>query len=146
MQLVLAKELDLPVIIHSRLAHSDLVSVLREFGAIRGVVHCFNGSVAELEEYLDLGLCIGLNGIIFKKDISDAIKKIPANRILLETDCPFLSPLPEKKRNEPKYVLEVAQRVSQIRNESVQAIIGKTVENAKTLFKLNCQQKSAVLP
>lgn len=138
-QLALARELDLPIIIHSRLAHRELLDILQDEyktnGPIRGVVHCFTGTAADAWEYYQLGLYFGLNGIIFKFDINDAIVKMPLDRILLETDCPYLSPVKEVKRNEPQYVLNVAQRVAQIRREPVETIIAAAAMNTQALFR-----------
>jgi TatD DNase family protein len=139
-QLTLASELCLPAIIHSRMAHKDTIGILRGFagpgGSINGVVHCFTGTAKESGQYFDLGLYFGLNGIIFKLDLKEAVAQIPLGRILLETDCPFLSPLPEIKRNEPRFVLNVAERVAQIRNDSVDTIIEAATGNAKKLFRI----------
>ncbi len=139
-QLTLSRELGLPAIIHTRMAHKDTINALREFagpqGSVNGVIHCFTGNVDELRQYCDLGSYFGLNGIIFKLDLDEAIAKMPLERILLETDCPFLSPLPEVKRNEPRFVLNVAERVAQIRNDSVETIIEAATENAKRLFRI----------
>jgi len=139
-QLEFAKELGLPVIIHSRTAHKDVLRILKGFagpqGRIDGVVHCFSGNAKEAAQLYDLGLYFGLNGIIFKTDINEAIAGMPLDRILLETDCPFLSPLPEVKRNEPRFVANVAERVAQIRNDSVETIIEAATANARKLFKI----------
>ena len=137
-QLDLAAELGLPVVIHTRMAHEDTIKILRDFagesGKIRGVIHCFTGSANDADRYYDLGLHFGLNGIIFKLDLDQALVKMPLERILLETDCPFLSPLPEVKRNEPRFVRNVAERVAQIRNDSVDAVIEAAAANADKLF------------
>ena len=139
-QLVLARELGLPVIIHTRMAHEDTLGILRGFaglgGNVNGVIHCFTGSADEMRQYRDLGLYFGITGIIFKLDLNEAIVRMPLDHILLETDCPFLSPVPGVKRNEPKFVLNVAERVAQIRSDSVDAIIKAATENAKRLFKI----------
>jgi len=139
-QLALARELGLPAIIHSRTAHKDTIRILRDFagpgGSVNGVIHCFTGNAKEANQYYDLGLHFGLNGIIFKLDLDQAVANMPLARILLETDCPFLSPLPEIKRNEPRFVANVAERVAQIRNDSVGTIIEAATANAKKLFKI----------
>jgi len=149
-QLDLAAELGLPAIIHSRTAHKDTIRILRQFaaagGKINGVIHCFTGNAKEANQYYDLGLYFGLNGIIFKLDLGQAIANMPLDRILLETDCPFLSPpmaslaeggpLPEVKRNEPRFAMNVAERVAQIRNDSVETIIEAATANAEKLFKI----------
>lgn len=136
--LALAFDLNLPVIIHTRMAHKETIEILREFagfsGSVNGVIHCFTGNAEEMRQYRGLGLYFGINGIIFKLDLNEAIAQMPPDRILLETDCPFLSPLPEVKRNEPQFVLNVAERVAQIRNDSVETIIEVSAKNAKRLF------------
>jgi TatD DNase family protein len=138
--LQLAAELDLPAIIHSRMAHEETIGILREFagvkGKIRGVIHCFTGTAEEAGGYYDLGLYFGLNGIIFKLDLDQALVKMPLDRILLETDCPFLSPLPEIARNEPRFVKNVAERVAHIRNDSIDNVVEAATANAKKLFNL----------
>lgn len=137
-QLLFARETNLPAIFHCRMAHREMIDILRqEFkknGNIAGVLHCFTGGNAELAAYLDLGLHIGLNGIVFKMDLDDVIKKIPRRRILLETDCPYLTPPPLSGRNEPKNTMIIAQRVAQIRNESPKTLIAAANQNARELF------------
>lgn len=139
-QLALASELGLPAIIHTRKAHQDTIRVLCDFagpgGVINGVVHCFTGNANEARQYYDLGLYFGLNGIIFKMNLNEAITQIPLERILLETDCPYLSPHSEIKRNEPVYVENVAQCVAQIRRDSVDTIIKAATVNAQKLFRI----------
>lgn len=137
-QLMFARQMNLPVIIHSRMAHNDLIESLKKdfktSGPVGGVVHCFTGTVEDARQYYDLGLYFGLNGIIFKYDINDAIAKMPLDRILFETDCPYLSPSKEIKRNEPQYISLIAERVAQIRNEPMEAVIEAANENSKRLF------------
>jgi TatD DNase family protein len=135
-QIAFAKELNLPMMFHCRMAHKDLIEILKQGKEIKGAIHCFTGGLAELKEYLDLGLYIGLNGIIYKLDLDEAIKQTPRDRILLETDCPYLSPPGTQVRNIPQNVKIIAQRVSQIRNESVDAIIESSTANAKRLFRI----------
>jgi TatD DNase family protein len=138
-QLDFAREMNLPVVLHCRAAHGDLIEILKnDFGAngkLKGVVHCFTGGMAELKEYLGLGLHIGLDGIIFKMDLDEVIKKISPARILLETDCPYLTPhgAPEK-RNDPRNIKIIAQRISQIRNEPLESLAAISTQNAKELF------------
>jgi TatD DNase family protein len=139
-QLLFARETNLPAIFHCRMAHREMIDILhQEFkknGNIAGVLHCFTGGTAELAAYLDLGLRIGLNGIIFKMNLDDVIKKIPRQRILLETDCPYLAPPPLSGRNEPKNAMIIAQRVAQIRNELPEALIATANQNARELFRV----------
>lgn len=136
-QLDLAKELDLPVIIHCRMAHEDVLDILKDRN-LRGVIHCFTGTWDEAQKYLDLGFYIGINGIIFKFDIDEVIKKAPLDKILVETDCPYLTPTAEgkDKRNEPIFVKHVVQKIADLRGMTFDEIANKTTENAKKLFKI----------
>jgi len=158
-QLNLAKELNLPVVFHCRMAHQDLIEVLKlkiknEKLKIGGVIHCFTGSWKQAQEYLDMGFYLGFNGIIFKLDLDEIIKKTPLDKILIETDCPYLTPPPESGRNEPLYVKYVAERIAEIKkirakrtsfysspsfllrkNLAYEEIARITTENAQKLFK-----------
>lgn len=144
-QLKLAEELDLPVILHCRMAHDDLIKILSE-NSFRssGVIHCFTGTWKQAEKYLSMGLYLGFNGIIFKLNLDEIIKKTPLDRILLETDCPYLTPPlpaealakagPPPYRNEPMFVKYVAERIAKIKNLAPEEIVKITTENAKKLF------------
>jgi TatD DNase family protein len=138
--LALASELGLPVIIHTRMAHGDTIGILRAVagsgGNINGVIHCFTGNAEEMSQYRELGLHFGINGIIFKLSLDEAIARMPLDRILLETDCPFLSPVPETKRNEPRFVVNIAKRLAQTRNEPVETILDAATANSKKLFNI----------
>ncbi len=158
-QLNLARELNLPVIFHCRMAHEEMLAAFKEnineHGSklINGVSHCFVGTLGEAREYLKLGLYLGFNGIIFKKipglpDFEEIIKEIPLEKILVETDCPYLiPPLPRRspveqdegglsQRNEPLYVKYVAERIAKIKNLSYEEIANQTTKNAKELFRI----------
>jgi TatD DNase family protein len=135
-QLDLAKELDLPVIFHCRMAHDEMIDILGNYENLKGTIHCFTGTLEQAEKYLKMGFYIGLNGIIFKFNIDEIIKKIPLDKILIETDCPYLTPPPMAGRNEPLFVKYVAGKVAQLKSLSVEEIAGKTTENAKKLFKI----------
>ena len=129
--------MSLPVIFHCRKAHDDLIKILKEFGKINGVVHCFTGKWRQAKEYLDMGFYLGFNGIIFKLNLDEIIKKTPLERILVETDCPYLTPPGfSEKRNNPLAVKLVAQRIAEIKNKHFEEISGVTTENAKKLFKI----------
>lgn len=142
-QLDLAEELNLPVIFHCRAAHQDLIEILKnQNGRIKGVIHCFTGNAAEMQEYLSMGFFLGLNGIIFKLDLTEVVKKAPLDRILIETDCPYLTPEPMTGRNEPLYVKYVAEKIAEIKKLSCQEIINVTFNNAVKLFNLNGQIQS----
>jgi len=135
-QLELAKELNLPVIIHCRVAHSDLYEILKTQNT-KGVIHCFTGSFEDAQKYIDLGFYIGVNGIIFKLDLAEVIKKIPLDKILVETDCPYLTP-PQAgvERNEPVFVKYVVQKIADLKGITFQEVADATTQNAKKLFNI----------
>jgi TatD DNase family protein len=136
-QLEMAEGLNLPVIIHCRMAHDDIIKILENKSGITGVVHCFTGNWEQAQKYMDLGFYIGINGIIFKFKIDEVIKKIPLDKILIETDCPYLTP-PEAgiERNEPRFVKIVAKRIAELKGITFEEVVEKTTENAKKLFKI----------
>jgi len=134
-QVELARELNLPVVIHCRLAFGDILDILPS--GVRGVIHCFTGNTEQLEKFLEKGFYIGFTGIIFKLDLDEVIKKTPLDRLLIETDCPYLSPPPyQKERNIPLYVKYVAQRIAEIKGVSFDEIGEASTQNAKALFKI----------
>ena len=135
-QLDLAKELGLPVIIHCRMAFDDLLEVVSS-KTPKGVIHCFSGTWEQAQQLLELGFYLGFNGIIFKLDLDEVIKRIPMNKILVETDCPYLTPPQESGRNEPMFIKYVVQRIADIKGESFAEIAEISTENAKKLFKIN---------
>jgi len=142
--LKLAKELKLPVIFHCRMAQKDLIKTLLENPELKpekAVAHSFVGSKEELKQYLNLGYYIGFNGIIFKKiegiNFEEVIKETPLDKLLIETDCPYLSPPPFLgERNTPIYVRYIAEKIAQIKNKKIEEIESTTAQNAKTLFNL----------
>ena len=129
----LSLEANLPLIIHCRVAFDDAYEILKR-QRLKGVIHSFTGTIDDLEKFLSLGYYIGINGIIFKMDLEDVIKKIPIDRLLLETDCPFLSPPGFEERNNPLSLKIIAEEVSHIKNISLEDLIKKTDENALSLF------------
>ncbi len=141
-QIFLAKELKLPIIVHDRDAHADVVHILRSEAAdrVEGVLHCFSGDVKMVRECLDMGFYISIAGpVTFKNagQVKEVAAFIPLNRLLVETDCPYLSPEPYRgKRNEPARVRLVAQKIANIKGLSMEEIEAATTENAKRLFKL----------
>ena len=136
-QLKLAEELGLPVIFHCRMAHEDLIKILSENSSRNfGVVHCFTGTWKQAEKYLGMGLYFGFNGIIFKLKLDEIIKKTPLDRILLETDCPYLTPPQEDGRNEPIFVKYVAEEIAKIKKLSYEEVAEITTQNAQKLFKI----------
>ena len=143
-QLDLASELDLPVIIHCRDAAEPMLVELRARAATGrcpgGVMHCWGGTPAEMEAFLELGLYISFSGTVtFAKAEAthQCARQVPTDRYLVETDCPFLAPVPRRgKRNEPAYVLSVAERVAALRGESLEQVARTSTANAKKLFRL----------
>ncbi len=139
-QLSLAKTLDMPIVIHCREAYEDTLRILEEEGmrAMQGVMHCWAGSTIEAEQALSLGMYLGFGGTVtYKKaeNILDAVLITPLDRILLETDAPFLSPVPYRgKRNESAYIPVIAETIAQIKNLSVAEIAEITTSNAEQLF------------
>lgn len=137
-QLDLASELDLPVIIHCRMAFDDLYEILKT-RKNKGMIHCFTGNWKEAEKFLELGFCIGLNGIIFKLDLDEVIKKAPLDKLLIETDCPYLTPPKaggKETRNEPIFVKYVAEKIAELKGTSFDEVASATTANAKKLFKI----------
>lgn len=140
-QIGLAEELNLPLIFHCRAAHEDLINMLdakynTQNTKLRGVVHCFTGNSEQAEKYLGKGFYLGFNGIIFKLNLDEVIKNTPLEKILIETDCPYLTPFPMVGRNEPLYAKYVAEKIAQIKGETSEKIANITTENAKKLFKI----------
>ncbi len=137
-QMDLAEELNLPIIFHCRMAHDDLIKMLSESSSRSfGVIHCFTGTWKQAEKYLGMGLYLGFNGIIFKLNLDEIIEKTPLDRILLETDCPYLTPpMADNKRNEPSYVKYVAEKIAKIKGLSFEELTEITTKNAKKLFKI----------
>jgi len=132
----LAKELGLPVIIHCRMAHNEMIEILKSRN-LRGVIHCFTGTLEQAKKYVELGFYLGINGIIFKFNIDEVIKNIPLEHFVLETDCPYLTPVgaPEK-RNEPIFMEYTIQKIAELKNITVEEVSQKTTENAKKLFHI----------
>lgn len=142
-QLELARELNLPVIFHCRSAYQELINIIKNKKwnmEQKAVMHCFSGTWEEAREYLEMGFYIGFNGIIFKLDLKEVIKNTPPDRILLETDCPYLLPpsLFEEglTRNEPLYIKYIAKEVAKLKNLSYEEISEITTQNAKKFFKI----------
>ncbi|HLG19913.1 MAG TPA: TatD family hydrolase [Bdellovibrionota bacterium] len=138
----LALELQLPVSIHTRSAFDDTYRFVRErsiFERVGGVLHCYTGSSEDARRFLDLGAYISFSGIVtFKKSeaLRDVVRSIPMDRLLVETDAPFLAPEPYRgKRNEPAYVVRVAETIASLKNISVDEVARATTENTKRLFR-----------
>ncbi len=141
-QLQLAREARLPVIIHTREAEDETIQLLKSDWAgadIPGIMHCFSGSLALARQAIELGFLISFSGIVtFKKadDLREIAAQVPLDRLLIETDCPFLAPVPFRgKRNEPAYVVEVARCLAELRELSLDEIARITTENFARVFK-----------
>ena len=143
-QLKLANELNLPVIVHCRDAAKEMLEVFSKLSSNgncpRGVMHCWSGNINEMREFLELGFFISFSGnVTFKNavDIHECAKAVPSSRFLVETDSPFLAPVPHRgKRNEPSFLRHVVEKISELRGESFSEIAEKTTKNARQLFGL----------
>ena len=134
----LAANTGLPVIVHVRDAFCEAARCLRDYQG-EGVIHCYTGGPSELAGFLERGLHISFSGVITYgsgQKVREAAKIVPADRILVETDCPYLSPAPERRRrNEPAYVVRVVERMAQLRGETIDEIARLTYRNASQLFR-----------
>ncbi|WP_100400532.1 TatD family hydrolase [Bacillus sp. FJAT-44742] len=142
-QIRLAKKVNLPIIIHDRDAHQDIVDILKEEKAeeVGGIMHCFGGSLEIARECLKMNFHISFGGpVTFKnaKRPKEVAKEIPMDKLLVETDCPFLAPHPYRgKRNEPAYVKLVAEKIAELKEISLEEVAEQTTSNAKKLFNIN---------
>ena len=137
-QLALAQELDLPVVIHAREADDDLLAALRAFPKVRAVLHSFSSGIALLEGALALGHWASFSGMATFKNwtLDDAIRLVPSGRLMVETDAPYLAPVPFRgKRNEPAFVKQVAERVAAVRGESFDAVAAHTTAACREFFR-----------
>ena len=137
-QLSLAREKDLPVIIHDREAHADCLSIVRQYPGLRGVFHCFSGSPEMAEELLRLGWYLGFDGPITYKNARKApevLAACPLDRVLIETDSPYLSPVPLRgKRNDPGNLSHICRKIAEIKNLDPEEAAARTAENGYALF------------
>lgn len=138
-QTELAKKLDMPVIVHDREAHGDTLEILKKLKP-KGVVHCFSGSREMAKEIIKLGMYIGINGVVTFQNARkslEVVRDIPLDRLLLETDCPYLAPVPHRgKRNDSSLIPHIAEKISDILDIEPQEIIDAACENGKRLFSL----------
>jgi len=147
-QLQAARECDLPVVIHTREAESETIEILKsDYAGVerRGVFHCFSGSMQLAQRAIELGFMISFSGIVtFKKadELREVAKQVPLDRLLIETDCPYLSPIPHRgKRNEPAYVVEVARCLAGLHGVEVEEIGRVTTENFNRFFTITSSQR-----
>lgn len=138
MQMELAKETGLPVIVHERDAHEDGLAIVKSFPTVQGVFHCFSGSAELARQLVDLGWYIGFTGVLTFKNARRAIEAaatIPLERIVLETDCPYMAPEPYRgRRNDPTYLYRMAEKLGEIRGISAEEAAAITAQNGKRLY------------
>ena len=139
-QLTLGRKLNLPVVLHMREATQDMLGILREHQGVRGVLHCFSGSAETAEICIDLGLCISFTGTVtFKnaKKTIDAARVVPLERLMAETDCPYLSPEPKRgTRNDPSNVRYVLEKLAEIKGVTFEEMCARNEQNAKGLYAI----------
>ena len=138
-QIILANELELPVIVHDREAHEDTMNLLKRYKP-KGVVHCFSGSAEMAKEVLKLGMYIGLGGAVTFKNARKPLEVaeiVPEDRLLLETDCPYMAPVPFRgRRNSSDLIVYSAEKLAEVRHTDTQKLINTANENARRLFKI----------
>jgi TatD DNase family protein len=138
-QVILANKLNLPVIVHSRDAHNDTLEILKKYKP-KGVLHCFSGSVEVAKEVIKLGMYIGLGGAVTFKNARvplEVAEFVPLDRLLLETDCPYMSPVPMRgKRNQSTYISFVAEKIAEVKNLTKEEVLTTANQNAYKLFNI----------
>lgn len=139
-QLALAKEIDMPVIIHSREASQECFDIIKASGVNKGVIHCYSGSWQMAQDYINMGFYIGIGGVLTYSNARrtvEVVEKIPLDKIVIETDCPYLAPIPMRgKRNNSMYLEYVAEKISQITGVPHKEVASITTANAKKLFSI----------
>ena len=139
-QMALARELDLPVIVHDREAHGDSLAIVKEFPQVRGVFHCYSGSVEMARELVALGWMISFTGVLTYKNARKAVeaaRAIPLERLMIETDSPYMAPVPHRgKRNDSGYVLHICEKLAEIKGISAGECAAVTLENGKRFFRI----------
>ena len=140
-QMLWAEELGLPVCLHIRKAHNEVFGLLRDLNhrTYRGVMHCFGGSVQEAQKAVEMGFHLGVGGVVTFKNagLAEVVKAVPLERLLLETDAPYLSPVPHRgQRNEPAYIPLIAQRIADLRGITLDEVAEVTTDSARALFAL----------
>ena len=141
MQMALAAELNLPVIVHEREAHADALEILDEFPTVTGVFHCYSGSAEMAKELVRRGWYIGFTGVLTFKNAKKAVevaKAVPLDRLVLETDCPYMAPEPFRgKRNHPGYLYRMAEKLAEIKGIAPEEAAQATLENGKRLYRID---------
>ena len=135
--LLLSKELNLPVVIHSRDAFQDTYDILKKYD-VKGVIHCFSGNLENAKKYIKLGFILGIGGVVTFKNtnLKEVIKNLDLENIILETDSPYLAPTPFRgNQNSPKYIPIIAEEISNIKQIKIEEVMEKTTENVKKVFR-----------
>lgn len=136
----LARDVNKPVIIHCRDAHEDMIAFLRKENVKEGVIHCFTGTLRDAETYIEMGFYLSIAGPVTYPnagELRETVRRIPLDRMMVETDCPLLAPQEYRgKRNEPAYVRYTAHQISRVKECSLEIVAEKTTENARRLFRL----------
>ncbi|MGZ3881160.1 MAG: TatD family hydrolase [Flavisolibacter sp.] len=138
MQIELALEYDLPIVIHSRNATDECIGVVKEYPGVTGVFHCFSGNDEQARKIIELGFMLGVGGVVTFKNagLDQVIEKVGMANVVLETDAPYLAPVPYRgKRNEPAYIPLIAEKLASVCKMSLEKIAEITTENARKLFK-----------
>ena len=139
-QMQLARELDLPVIVHDREAHADSLAIVKEFPDVRGVFHCYSGSVELAKELVKLGWMISFTGVLTYKNARKAVEvaeAIPIEHLMIETDSPYMAPVPHRgKRNDSGYVLHICEKLAEIKGISTEECARITLESGKRFFRI----------
>lgn len=140
-QLELARELDLPVLIHSREAAADTMEIMKEHAkGLSGVIHCYSYSKEMAQEYIKMGFYIGVGGVVtFKnaKKLKEVVENIPLTSIVLETDCPYMAPEPNRgKRNNSAYICYVAEKIAELKGITYEEVVEQTEKNARDMYRL----------
>ena len=140
-QLELARQLDLPVIIHSREAAADTMEIMKQYaGELSGVIHCYSYSKEMAQEYIKMGFYIGVGGVVtFKnaKKLKEVVENIPLTSIVLETDCPYMAPEPNRgKRNNSAYIRYVAEKIAELKGITYEEVVEQTEKNAREMYRL----------
>ena len=134
-QLQLAKELSKPVIVHIRDAHEDALKILEEFVEVRGIIHCFSGSVEIARKCVKIGYMLGIGGVVTFKNarkLVEVVKEIPMEHLLLETDCPYMAPVPHRgERNNSMYISEVIKKIAEIKSISEEEVANIALRNSQ---------------
>lgn len=135
-----ALQYNLPIVIHSRNAMDECIEVVKKFKGVKGVFHCFSGTAAQAQQVIELGMLLGIGGVVTYKNagLDKVIAEIGIEHLVLETDAPYLAPVPYRgKRNEPAYLLEITEKIAQVTGREKNEIAAVTTENARKLFKLS---------